>query len=262
MSKRNARGKRPTAIELDPRVNPVSARVEPDLLRDIIASKNDWQPETELEPTGDVPQSDSCQFYLAATSARGRGTANSGPLDGLDPKFSEGIGWSKLSGRAHQDTGGDYVVGMQRPWPEQVPGSESRFVATDPTIYRGGAVTENAEIQEFWREQINIRPFSPEFLSSTAIWPLLGVDVTPAQTAFMMGLQTVDAETSDAVQAALFCAYNTARYPIDMETAAFVLGAFLHADPLRKQLVEQHTFHHPYGARTVYALLKVYKKAA
>ena len=42
-------------------------------------------------------------------------------------------------------------------------------------------------------------------------------------------------------------------------TAVFVLAAFMHADPLRKQLVSDEAFIEPYGDRTRYALRDVYK---
>jgi hypothetical protein len=73
----------------------------------------------------------------------------------------------------------------------------------------------------------------------------------------MMRMDRLDKATADAVQAALLSAYNTARYPIDMETAAYVLACFLHADPLRKHKTSDGRFHEPFGAPTAYGLLQV-----
>jgi hypothetical protein len=47
-------------------------------------------------------------------------------------------------------------------------------------------------------------------------------------------------------------------YPIDMETAVFVLATFFHADPLRRQLVSGERYLKPYGDKTEYVLRKVY----
>jgi hypothetical protein len=232
------------------------------LLSDILAKRNDWMPETPLtEPLkrSDMPSSDQCQFYLAATSRGCPGAGSRQPLDALDPSFRKGVGWFKLGGEGLSQ-GSDFVIGMQRPPPEIVPGSDRRFVAVNPETYRGDATRDVAEHQEFWEEQINIRPFSMEFVKAAAIWASLGIKISLEQTAFMMRMKSVDAETSEAINAALWCAFNTSRYPIDMETAAFVLAAFLHADPLRRHLVSKDEFVEPYGAATVYALLKVYRE--
>jgi hypothetical protein len=205
----------------------------------------------------DLQPSDKCQFYLAATSRTRQDAAQRDPLDKLDNAFRASAGWSRVG---DVSSGSDFVIGMQRPWPATVPGSDHRFVAVDTTFYRGSATRDVAEFQRFWESQINIRPFSMEFVKSSAIWSSLGIKVSPEQTAFMMQMNSVDIATSEAVQAALWSAYNTARYPIDMETAAFVLAAFIHADPLRRQLVSGDGFVMPYDANTAYALLKVYKE--
>lgn len=151
------------------------------------------------------------------------------------------------------------MVVMHRPLPEFVVGSESRFVAVDPSTYHGSAVLDPQVLQEFWDHQLNGRPVTMQFLKSgPAIWKKLGIKVSAESTAYMMQMASVDAETSEAIQAAIWSAYNTAAYPIDIETTVFALAAFMHADPLRKHLVSDETFIEPYGNRTRYALREVY----
>jgi hypothetical protein len=180
-------------------------------------------------------------------------------LDALDGQFRKIVNWNKPPG-ADLDGAMDAMVIMRRPAPEFVAGSESRFIALDPNSYRGDAVLGQAAHQEFWNNQMNGRPFSMPFLKSgAAIWKKLGIEVTPETTAYMMQMKSVDPDTSEAIQSALWSAFNTAAYPIDFETAAFVLAAFIHADPLRKALVSDEEFIEPYGNKTAYGLRKFYK---
>jgi hypothetical protein len=197
---------------------------------------------------------DTCNFFLAAGSfSEQRGQD---PLDALDGEFRKNVGWQKQPG-AEPSHAADVVVGMRRPAPEFVAGSERRFVALDPRTYRGDAVVDRASHQEFWDKQINGRPFSMSFLKSgAAIWKKLGIKVTPEETAYMLQMNRVDPETSEAIQAAVWSAFNTARYPIDIEAVVFALGSFIHADPLRRHLVSDEKFVDPYGDRTVYGLRK------
>jgi hypothetical protein len=58
----------------------------------------------------------------------------------------------------------------------------------------------------------------------------------------------------------LWSGFNTAAYPIDFETAAFVLATFIHADPLRKALVSGESFIEAYGDRTAYGLQKLMRR--
>jgi hypothetical protein len=206
---------------------------------------------------------DSCQFYLAAEAYSDQPKPGSvDPLDALDQVFLWKADWTRQAG-PEPKCAVNVTVGMRRPAPEFVVGSECRFVAVDSNTYRGDAVLDRAAHQEFWDHQMNGRPFSMPFLKSgAAIWKKLGIKVAPENTAYMMQMKSVDAETSEAIQAAIWSAFNTASYPIDIETAVFVLAAFMHADPLRQHLVSDETFTEPYGDRTQYGLHKVYDLAA
>jgi hypothetical protein len=211
-----------------------------------------------LRAPGDPrPIIDSCNFYMTATSfAPDRLTD---PLEALDPKFRKIVRWGRFGSNLNGAT--DAIVFMQRPDREFVPDSELRFVAIDPATYQGKAVLDRAAHEEFWTEQMNGRPFSMPFLKSgTTIWKKLGIKVDPETTAYMLQMRSVDRETSEAVNAAIWSAFNTARRPIDFETAAFVLASFMHADPLRQHLVVSEAFVEPYGSRTVYGLCELRAK--
>jgi hypothetical protein len=200
--------------------------------------------------------SDTCNFYMTATSFSEPHIQD--PLKALDPVFRKVVGWKKRGADLNGAT--DTIVFMQRPAREFAAGSGLRFVALDPETYQGKALLERATHQEFWDVQINGRPFSMPFLKSgAAIWKKLGIKVEPETTAYMMQMKSVDAETSEAIQSALWSAFNTAQYPIDIETAVFVLAAFIHADPLRRRLVADDSYVHPYGDRTAYGLGRFYE---
>jgi hypothetical protein len=202
---------------------------------------------------------DNCQFYLAPESYAERPIAGAtDPLDALDACFRAFAGWRKLPG-PDPTRALNVTVGMRRPPREFVAGSGLRFVAIDPTSYRGNAIRGQAAHQAFWDHQLNGRPVTMPFLKSgLTIWRKLGIDVSPETTAYMMQMLSVDPETSEAIQAAIWSAFNTASYPIDIETAVFVLAAFMHADPLRQHLVSNEKFIEPYGDRTQYVLQPVY----
>jgi hypothetical protein len=103
----------------------------------------------------------------------------------------------------------------------------------------------------------------PFLKAGPVVWKKLGIKVSSDTTAFMMQMSRVDEETSDAIQAAIFSAFNTASSPIDIETVVYALAAFMHADPLRKHLVSDEVFAEPYGGdRTQYVLRAVYDLTA
>jgi hypothetical protein len=167
-----------------------------------------------------------------------------------------------VDGAADNDDGGckgavNVFIKMRRPEPEIAAGAGHRFVAFDPTTYRGEAVTDTKAHQQHWDHQLNGRPFSMPFLKSgLAIWKKLGIKVMPDTTAYMMQMNSVDVETSDAIQSAIWSTYNTASYPVDIESLVFVLASFIHGDPLRKHLVSQEPYAEPYGDATRYGLKK------
>jgi hypothetical protein len=216
------------------------------------------------KPTGSVPvpwdtSKDSCQFFLAAESYSEQPASGAvDPLAVLDERFRNSAGWTPQAG-PDPKRAVNVWIGMRRPAREFVAGSGSRFLAIDPIAYKGDAVCDPAAHQEFWDHQMNGRPFSTPFLKSgPAIWKKLGIKISPENSAYMMQMKSVDAETSEAIQAAIWSAFNTAQYPIDIETAVFVLATFMHADPLRKHLVSDEPFAEPYGDRTRYGLRKIY----
>lgn len=206
---------------------------------------------------------DTCRFFLAAESFSEKpvpGAAD--PLEALNEQFVQSAAWTRVTKR--EPTGGiNFAMGMRRPEREYVAGSGLRFLAIDPDNYRGTAVSDPAAFQDFWDHQTNGRPFSMPFLKSgLAIWKKLGIKVSPETTAYIMQMDSVDAETSEAIQAAVWSAYNTAVEPIDIETAFFVLATFIHGDPLRKHQVSDEPFAEPYGDKTRYVLKPVFDPAA
>lgn len=200
---------------------------------------------------------DTCQYYLAAESYSEEPVPGAvDPLEALHEPFRQSAGWTKQT-KAEPTRGTNFVMGMRRPAREFVAGSGFRFVGIDPVTYQGRAVRGRVAHQEFWDQQINGRPFSMPFLKSgPVIWKKLGIKVLPDDTAYMMQMNTVDPDTSEAIQAAIWSAFNTACYPIDIETVVFALATFMHADPLRKHLVSDEVFVEAYGDRTEYGLRK------
>jgi hypothetical protein len=193
---------------------------------------------------------DNCQFYLASEMYSERPVAGMpDPLSALEARFRAQAGWHKLPGpdpaRAMNVT-----VGMRRPEREFVMGSGMRFLAIDPATYKGIAVREHSAHKAFWDHQMNGRPASMPFLKSgPVIWRRLNISDPPEAVAYMMQMKSVDVETSEAIQASIWSAFNTAAYPVDVETIVFALATFMHADPLRKHLVEDEPFEEPYGDR-------------
>jgi hypothetical protein len=202
---------------------------------------------------------DSCEYFLAAGAHSEKPVPGAiDPLDALDPPFRQRLGWTKVPGSTPK-LALDTSVVMRRPEPEIASGSGLRFVAIDPLTYRGAGFRDREAQQTFWGHQLNGRPFSVPFVKSgIAIWKKLGIKVPTDTTAYMMKMTGVDEETSQAIQAAIWSAYNTARGPIDLETVVFALATFMHADPLRKHLVLEDPYLEPYGDRTRYVLYKVY----
>jgi hypothetical protein len=203
---------------------------------------------------------DNCQFYLAPEKYAEQSVAGAvDPLSTLDDGFRAQAGWHKLSD-SDPTRALNVSVGMRRPAREFVTGSGHRFVAIDPHTYKGDGVRGQVAHKAFWDHQMNGRPASMPFLKSgPAIWKKLNIADPPEAVAYMMQMKSVDAETSEAIQASIWSAFNTASYPMDIETAAFLLATFMHTDPLRKHLVSDEQFVEPYGDRTQYALREVYK---
>jgi len=202
---------------------------------------------------------DGCLYYLAAEGHAAKPAAcATDSLDALNPEFLRTAGWARTPGSEPKGAVNVFIK-MRRPDPEIATGAGQRFVAFDPAIYRGEAVTQTKVHQQHWEHQLNGRPFSMPFLKSgLAIWKKLGIKVMPDTTAYMMQMKSVDAETSVAIQAAIWSAYNTASSPVDIESLVFVLASFIHSDPLRKHLVSQEPYAEPYGDATQYGLKKIY----
>jgi hypothetical protein len=149
------------------------------------------------------------------------------------------------------------MLGMVRPEPRFHKDANRRFFAYDSSFYPGNAVEDRDTSQQFWEGLIDIEPASMDFIKSgPEIWKTLDIKVPDAQIKRLMRMEYVDAATSEAVQAALLSAFNTARDPIDMDTAAFVVATFIHSHPLFKNFVSDEVFSKPYGEATVYGLLK------
>jgi len=216
------------------------------------------KPSASMAPVNET--TDSCEHVLVPESMSDRPIPGAvDPLNSLEKDFRQSMGWSKPSG-SRPDLAINPTVVMRRPAPEIAAGYEFRFVATHRDHYKGEAIRDRATFQAFWDHQINGRPFSMPFLKSgPAIWRSLGIKVSPETTAYMMQANGgVDAETSEAIQAALWSAFNTSRTPTDMEAVVFALATYFHADPLRKHLVSSERYLKPYGDKTEYVLRKVY----
>jgi hypothetical protein len=110
--------------------------------------------------------SGACQFYIGSQSSAAQpGSEAVDPIDTLNPAFRKSMGWSKRPG-VDPTRVESFFVGMVRPYPEFVEGSTFRFVAVDPKLGRAQVIRDRAYIQDFWENQINIRPFSTDFLKS------------------------------------------------------------------------------------------------
>jgi hypothetical protein len=174
------------------------------------------------------------------------------PIEAMSEAFRRRIGWAPGG-----DVIGpcDIIVSMERPHPVTPVDSDKRFVAVDPQTYRGTATFDQATNQQLWRDQINVRSVPTQFLKAALpIFRKLNFRISPEQTMSLMQMTSIDEGTSEAIQAALFHAFNTSPYSIDMEAAVFALACFIHHDPLRKDRVINETFDEPYGERTVYGL--------
>jgi hypothetical protein len=201
-------------------------------------------------------KTDYCLYLLAAEEHAAKPEAGAiDPLDGVNPAFRAASGWNRLG---NLRGAANVYIFMCRPVPEIAAGADHRFVAFDPATYRGEAVTDTKALQQHWNHQLNGRPFSMPFLKSgLVIFKKLGIKVTPETTAYMMQMESVDVETSDAIQSAILNTYNSSSYPVDIESLVFVLACFIHADPLRKHLVSQEPYAEPYGDATQYGLKKI-----
>ncbi|MGZ4123721.1 MAG: hypothetical protein ACXVOI_11025 [Tumebacillaceae bacterium] len=210
--------------------------------------------------SGTGPSPDSCKFVLSSRRSKNpRQATKDGEhqwLDALDPEFRNKLHWTPPEGSEIRGPvlEGEIFVDMFRPNPEfsqNVP----CLVAFDSRTYEGNPAKDRGTHQQFWEDQINIRPFSIEFVKSgIEIWNSLGITISPEQSAFMMKMESIDDQTADAVQAALLNTLNTATYPVDMESIAFALSTFIHAHPAFKSFVSEDRFVMPYGPRTLYAL--------
>jgi hypothetical protein len=207
------------------------------------------------------PIKDNCQFYLVPETYAEKATVEADPLACLDERFRAQAGWRQIPG-SDPSRALNVTVGMRRPPPETVTGSGMRVVAVDPGTYHGTGIRGQAAHKAFWDHQMNGRPASMPFLKSgPAIFKKLNIADGPEAVAYMMQMENVDPETGFAIQAAIWSAFNTASYPIDIETAVFVLAAFMHADPLRQHLVSNEKFIEAYGEQTQYVLQPVYDPA-
>jgi hypothetical protein len=149
------------------------------------------------------------------------------------------------------------MLGMVRPEPRFHKDANRRFFAYDSSFYPDTAIEDRDTNQQFWEGLIDIEPASMDFIKSgPEIWKTLDIKVPDAQIKRLMRMEYVDPATSEAVQAALLSAFNTARDPIDMDTAAFVVATFIHSHPFFKDFVSDAVFSKPYGEATVYGLLK------
>jgi hypothetical protein len=197
--------------------------------------------------------SDNCKFLLFAESYSEKPNPIN-PIKALNKDFRDSAGWTNLSDK-EDGLGKDYILIMRRPAPEYAAGSEFRFVAVDSETYQGSAGSKPELLQSFWDHQINGRPCSTPFIKSgPVIWKNLEIKVPKETVAYMMGLESIDAETAEAINASIFSAFNTAASPVDIESVVFALATFINADPLRKHLHSAESFVEPYGDRTKYRL--------
>jgi hypothetical protein len=224
--------------------------------------KEPVRPDASNRKTGEVivfpgptdPRAESqCRVSIYPEIKRGQPASEAvDPIEAMSEAFRRRIGWAP---------GGDFtgpcdiVISMERPYPEPPVDSDMHFVAVDPLTYRGSATFDQASNQKIWRDQINVRSVPTQFLKAALpIFRKLDFCISPEQTMSLMQMTSIDEGTSEAIQAALFNAFNTSPYPIDMEATVFALACFIHHDPLRKDRVTNETFDEPYGERTAYGL--------
>jgi hypothetical protein len=242
-----------------------TAAIRSDLLDSTSSSRAATGDRPTDPPSGEVSP-DTCNFLLLAVPIALKwgfeGDKGHSPMQALEEGFRDNAKSQKLEAPEVANQMAAYelelMLIMARPMPEFIPGSKSRFVAYDSAYYRGDAMQDQACHQAFWEDQINIRNFSTEFVKSgKEIWKTLGIEIPPERTKEMMLMESIDDETSKAAQIALWSAFNTSRYPIDMETAAFVLATFIHSHPVFKRFVSDEAFIKPYGDNTHYGLLEI-----
>lgn len=204
--------------------------------------------------------SDRCLFNLVGPRHAEPAAPGEHPiLEALDPAFRAQTKWHPTGNAAE---GGpkhspEVFVWMTRPGLEVNHDASDRWVACDRDQLDHDSAKEQAQQNEFWSRQINIRPFSAEFATAAGpVWDRIGLDVSLDRTAFMMGLKAIDQETARAVLAALFNTLNTSAYPVDVEATAFALASFIHAHPKLAGEPYGQRFVHPYGDRTVYRFAK------
>jgi hypothetical protein len=207
--------------------------------------------ETEDLEDREEEQTDDCKYCLIVVTANPEQSAVLNSPD-FGRKFLE---WREDPAKASVPF--VMMLGMIRPEHAPHPGANRRFFAYDSSYYPDTAVEDRASNQKFWETMIDVPEASMDFIKSgPKIWNTLGIAGLEEQTKRLLRLKSVDQATCEAVQAALWSAFNTSRSPIDMGTAVFVLATFIHGHPAFRDLVSDTMFSKPYGEATVYALLK------
>ena len=199
----------------------------------------------------DEEQTDGCKFGLVVVTANPEQAAVLNSSD-FGRKFLE---WR--ADPATASVAFVMMLGMMRPEHVSPPDANRRFFAYDSSFYPGTAVEDRANNQKFWEAMIDVPAASMDFIKSgPKIWKTLGITGLEEQTKRLLRLKRVDQATCEAAQAALWSAFNTSRFPIDIATAVFVLATFIHGHPAFRDLVSNTVFSKPYGEATVYAMLK------
>lgn len=175
------------------------------------------------------------------------------PFEAFDPAFCKWMNW-QLSDTSQQNASGPYdaaFLAMIRPASRLVSMDRTRVAAVDGRLI--DCELERTILNDQWSDLIDILRPSLGFVGACLpIWRKAGLTVEKERSAFLMQMDTIDEDTSTAVQAAMFMTWKSSPGAIDMEALAFGIAAFVHSHPYFQRMATPISFPLPYGDHTAY----------